>query len=313
MRGALIVCIVMLVGTVGCAQQLSQYTQYVFNQFSINPAVAGSKDCLDVRLGFRQQWVGLPGAPTTGWASLHASLKGKNKPFQNNKHGIGMFVEADQAGNWGYTRFLLAYAYHIQMSKDYYMALGVFAGVQQMKFDVGEAFLSDAGDPALDGKATSLVVPDISPGIWVYGKRFWGGLALQQALGNKIKNIGTSSKLARHFKLSAGYRFKLGTKMSFTPSTMFKVAEGSPVALDVNAMIEWNRVIALGIGYRNGDALTLMMKVGFLQFFQLGYSYDVTTSRLREGSSNTHEIILGVTPCSKAGKDKRMINCPAFD
>ena len=209
MRGALIVCIVMLVRTVGCAQQLSQYTQYVFNQFSINPAVAGSKDCLDVRLGFRQQWVGLPGAPTTGWASLHASLEGKNKPFQNNKHGIGMFVEADQAGNWGYTRFLLAYAYHIQMSKDYYMALGTYAGVQQMKFDVGEAFLSDAGDPALDGKATSLVVPDISPGIWVYGKRFWGGLALQQALGNKIKNIGTSSKLARHFKLSAGYRFKL--------------------------------------------------------------------------------------------------------
>ena len=94
---------------------------------------------------------------------------------------------------------------------------------------------------------------------------------------------------------------------------MFKVAEGSPVALDVNAMIERNRVIALGIRYRNGDALTLMMKVGFLQFFQLGYSYDVTTSRLREGSSNTHEIILGVTPCSKAGKDKRMINCPAFD
>ncbi len=313
MRGVLAICFIVMGVTVGSAQQLSQYTQYIFNQFSINPAVAGSKDCLDVRLGFRQQWVGLPGAPTTGWASLHASLKGKNKPFQNNKHGIGMFVEADQAGNWGYTRFLLAYAYHIQMSKDYYMALGTYAGVQQMKFDVGEAFLSDAGDPALDGKATSLVVPDISPGIWMYGKRFWGGLALQQALGNKIKNIGTNSKLSRHFKLSAGYRFKLGRNMSFTPSTMFKIAAGSPVALDLNAMVEWNRIIALGIGYRNGDALTLMMKVGFLQFFQLGYSYDVTTSRLREGSSNTHEIILGVTPCSKAGKDKRMINCPAFD
>lgn len=295
------------------AQQLSQYTQYVFNQFSVNPAVAGSKDCMDVRLGFRQQWTGFEGAPTTGWASLHGTIRPKGKPFQANKHGIGMFVEADQAGNWGYTRFLLAYAYHIQMSKDYYMSMGLFAGVQQMKFDVGEAFLSQFNDPALDGKATALVYPEITPGIWMYGRRAWGGIALHNALGNKIADIGLDSRLSRHFMLSTGYRFPVGRKMSFTPSTLVKVAGGSPLAVDLNAMLEWNKVIGIGAGYRNGDAVTLMMKVGFLKFFQLGYSYDITTSRLRYGGANTHEVILAITPCDKDNTNKRMISCPAFD
>jgi hypothetical protein len=56
-----------------------------------------------------------------------------------------------------------------------------------------------------------------------------------------------------------------------------------------------------------------MMKVGFLDYFQLGYSYDLTTSVLRVAGSNTHEVILGITPCSKDDLSKRMINCPAFD
>ena len=71
----------------GSAQQLAQYSQYVFNQFSVNPAVAGSKDCLDMRLGYRQQWVGLEGAPVTGWVSMHGVIRAKGKPFQANKHG----------------------------------------------------------------------------------------------------------------------------------------------------------------------------------------------------------------------------------
>ncbi|MFN3876364.1 MAG: PorP/SprF family type IX secretion system membrane protein, partial [Flavobacteriales bacterium] len=119
----------------GMAQQLAQYTHYVFNHFSVNPAVAGSKDCIDVRLGYRRQWVGLEGSPTTGWASLHTAFRPKGG-VKKNKHGVGFFAESDQAGNWGYTRLSLAYAYHMQSTRDYYMSFGFFAGAQQMKYDV---------------------------------------------------------------------------------------------------------------------------------------------------------------------------------
>lgn len=304
--------LVLSVGTAR-AQQLSQYTQYVFNHFSVNPAVAGSKDCLDVRLGYRQQWVGFEGAPTTGWASIHGTLRSKGRGFQANKHGIGAFIEADEAGNWGYTRFLLAYAYHIQMSRDYYLSMGAFAGAQQMKFDVGKASPGQLNDPALNGTSAVMVIPEITPGVWFYSRTAWGGISLHNALGNKIDGIGTAAKLARHFMLSGGYRYKVGRKMSFTPSGLLKISPGAPAALDVNAMLEWNRTIGIGVGYRNGDAFAVMAKIGFLEFFQLGYSYDITMSRLRLTSSNTHEIILAITPCAKEDGNRRMISCPAFD
>lgn len=295
------------------AQQLTQYTQYVFNHFSVNPAVAGSKDCLDLRLGFRRQWNGFEGAPTTGWFSVHGTIRAKGKPFQPNKHGIGAFMEADQAGNWGYTRFMLAYAYHLQMAKDYYLAFGMYAGAQQMKFDLGNTTLAQFDDPAISGRASVMVYPEITPGIWFYSRSAWGGIAMHNSLANRIDGIGTEARLSRHFMASAGYRFKAGRKMSFVPSTLLKKAPAAPLAIDINAMVEWGKVIGLGAGYRSGDAAVLMMKVGFLKYFQLGYSYDLTTSRLRHSSSNTHEVILAITPCDKANAGKRMINCPAFD
>jgi type IX secretion system PorP/SprF family membrane protein len=307
--------LVLFHGLIGSAsgQQLTQYSQYVFYHFSVNPAVAGSKDCLDMRLGVRKQWLGFDGAPTTGWFSLHGTLRAKGKPFQPNKHGIGVFMEADEAGNWGYSRLLLAYAYHLQMAKEFYLAFGVFAGLQQEKFDFGNATVLNYDDPALTGRSSVLVYPDVTPGIWFYNKSTWGGVSLHNVVGNRIDGIGTEARLSRHLMLSAGHRFRMGRKMALVPSTLIKRSPGAPVAFDLNAMAEWGRVFGLGVGYRSGDAVVAMMKVGFLKYFQLGYSYDMTTSRLRLGSSNTHEVILAITPCDKGNAGKRMISCPAFE
>ncbi len=313
MKGRILVLLCALVPLALRAQQLSQYTQYVFNHFSVNPAVAGSKDCLDVRLGYRKQWTGFEGAPTTGWASLHGAITPKGKPFQKNKHGVGMFIESDNAGNWGYTRLLLAYAYHIQMSKDYYLSFGFFGGAQQMKFNAGDARTVQLDDPALDGKASTMVIPEITPGVWAYTKVAWAGLSMHQALGNNIKGIGVDSKLARQFMLSAGYKYRIAKKTALVPCMLAKFSKGVPMALDINAMVEWNKQFAVGVGYRNSDAVTFLMKVSFAKYFQLGYSYDVTTSKLRVASSNTHEIILGITPCGRERAGRRAIACPAFD
>jgi type IX secretion system PorP/SprF family membrane protein len=308
----------LLFAIISCAaglygQQLTQYTQYVFNHFSVNPAVAGSNDCLDVRLGVRQQWVGFEGAPRTGWASMHGMLRQKGKPHIRNRHGLGAFVEADNAGNWGYTRFVLAYAYHIQMTQDAFLAFGAFAGGQQMKFDVGNIAAVNYDDPALFGRASSLIVPEITPGIWWYNKSGWAGLSYHQALGNRMNGVGEEARLSRHFMLSGGYRYRMGRRMALIPSTLIKKAGGSPFAIDLNALAEWNRTFALGLGLRGGDAITLMMRISFLGWFQLGYSYDVTTSRMRVASSNTHELILGINPCGREDDGRRMISCPAFE
>lgn len=295
------------------AQQTSQYTQYVFNMFAVNPAVAGSKDCLDVRLGYRKQWVDYPGAPTTGWATIQGSIRPKGKPFRANRHGVGAFIESDQAGLLGYTSFSLAYAYHIQMSRDYFMSMGLFAGVRQEKIDIGQVNVLNNNDPALAFNGSSLVVPDITPGFQIYSKTFWVGLAIQQALGNDMGDIGVESKLARQIMLTGGKRFRIDRHLSVVPSTLMKLSPGAPLALDLNVMLEYRRILGLGVSYRNQDAVAFMLKVPFLKFFSLGYSYDVTTSPLKVAGANTHEVILAIYPCAPEDPNKAIVRCPIFE
>lgn len=295
------------------AQQTAQYTQYVFNMFAINPAVAGSKDCIDVRLGYRQQWVGFPGAPTTGWATINGVIKPKRKGFHANRHGVGAFVEADETGPLGYTTLQLAYAYHIQMKQDFFLSLGFFGGIKQEKLSLGDVYAMDNNDPALVNNGAVLVYPDITPGIWLYGKSTWAGLSIQQLLGNRVEKIGLETRLARQYILSAGHRFRVSRKFSVVPSTLLKVAPSTPLAMDLNVMLEYRRKVGLGVSYRNQDAVAFMFKVPFLKYFTLGYSYDVTTSKLRVGGSNTHELILAIYPCTPLDPEKAIVRCPIFE
>ncbi|MBK6776141.1 MAG: type IX secretion system membrane protein PorP/SprF [Flavobacteriales bacterium] len=167
------------------AQQISQYTQYVFNHYSVQPAVAGSKDCFDGRLGFRRQWGGIQGMPVTAWATIHGALRSK-KPFVKNKHGFGVNIEADDTGPIGYPHFYLGWAYHMQMGQDYMLSMGLFAGLKQFKLDLGEVTLDNPNDPAVTGNKSVMVWPEIAPGIWAYGKNFWLGASMFGTFNNPI-------------------------------------------------------------------------------------------------------------------------------
>src|SRR3972149_6815700 len=87
------------------SQQFPHYTQYYFNNFLINPAVAGSRESFDIKIGYRTQWVGFEAAPKTMFASVHAPVKpakGKQKRFRAPNHdGVGGYIIKDQAGRIG--------------------------------------------------------------------------------------------------------------------------------------------------------------------------------------------------------------------
>lgn len=295
------------------AQQVSQYTQYVFNHFSVNPAVAGSKDCVDARLGYRLQWVGFEGAPRTGWASIHGAIKNKKKPFEKNKHGVGAFVESDDTGVIGYSQFYLAYAYHLQVGNGKMLSLGTFAGLKQFKLDVGEVTVIDDGDPLVASSASVSVFPEVAPGIWLYDNKMWAGFSLFHALGNKVNGVGEDTRYGRHFLFSGGVQFKVGREATFTPSTLLKFTKGAPPAVDLNGMLEFKKQIGIGVSYRNADAIAFMLKASVLKFFTVGYSYGITTSDIRVASSNTHEIVLGISACPRGEPARKAIFCPAFE
>ncbi|MBX7095178.1 MAG: type IX secretion system membrane protein PorP/SprF [Flavobacteriales bacterium] len=293
------------------AQQTAQFSQYVFNQFAIHPAVAGSKPCLDMRLGYRTQWMGFDGRPITMWANGHGQIGGKKRKYLKTKHGIGGHVESDGTGPISRTKVYLAYAYHVPVGRKTNLAMGLYAGFQQFRFNAGKVTLANAGDNAVQGSSVQFIWPDVSPGLWLYSDEFFAGFTLWQALRNKIKNVGTDSRLTHHFVLTGGKRFKSEGGWSYTPSAALKFAPMSNPALDLTMMADYDNKIQLGMSYRNTDAIVGLFKVNFLKYFSLGYSFDFTTSKIRYSSSNTHEIILGISACPHRGKG--ITDCPAWN
>lgn len=86
------------------AQKEPQYTQYMYNIGSFNPAYVGTVESPEIIGLYRAQWVDIPGAPTT-------IRGGANIPFSNEKMGLGINIVNDQLGPSKQTFFDIAYSY----------------------------------------------------------------------------------------------------------------------------------------------------------------------------------------------------------
>jgi type IX secretion system PorP/SprF family membrane protein len=297
----------------GMAQQVPQYSHYLFNQFQINPAVAGSKECLDMRFGYRSQWVGFENAPRTAFGSINGVIgkkKGRTKTFQAG----GIMLESDITEPTSRTTVQLAYAYHFPAGRKTTASIGLYAGFTQYVLDVTGINTPFEMDPVLAGGSNSnLLIPEVTPGFWFKGPTFFLGASLRHVTANKIDDSDFRvARLRQHLALTGGKAIKMGDNSTFIPSTMIKFAPTAPLAVDVNAMFDFDQRLAVGVGYRNADAFVGLLKLNFLNYFTLGYAYDVTTSPLKASASNSHEVILGITACPFNGASGH-VPCSAYD
>lgn len=293
------------------AQQTTQYSHFVYNYFAYNPALAGSQNCFNLKLGFRTQWVGFNGNPQTGFASFHTRLKSKKSRTNRTYHGVGAYVENDVLGYLGTTTLNLAYAYHFPVKRDVMASVGIFGGFQQFKADASKIVTINYNDPVLPTANSAILVPYITPGIFLNHDDWFAGLAIRQIVRNRwSKVIGIDARNRFHYSIVGGKRFKFNQKFNIVASGMFKYASFSAPSLELNIMAEVNKVFELGLLWRNQDAIAALAKIKFARFFTLAYAFDFTTSKLRHASSNTHEVIIGISACPHDANNTYI--CPAF-
>ncbi|WP_346429831.1 type IX secretion system membrane protein PorP/SprF [Daejeonella sp. JGW-45] len=304
------------------AQQRPQYTQYIFNNYILNPAISGIENYIDVKAGYRSQWQGLDGAPETSYISVHAPL-GKNFLYGTSTsvpqsggtnpnsrsyvqtymasephHGVGFHVVSDKAGPITRTDINATYAYHMGLSSNVNLSLGVAAGVSKIYLDRSRIVLEDPSDIAIGTGDYNQLRPDISAGVWLYGPRYFVGAAAQQLLSTPISfsddETYDQGKKVPHMFISAGYKVYLGDDFAVMPSVMVKIVSPVPASVDVNLKMAYRDKFWMGGSYRKDDAFAAMAGFNVGSFMNIGYSYDFTTSGLNTVSNGSHEIVLGV-------------------
>ncbi|MBB2145266.1 type IX secretion system membrane protein PorP/SprF [Pedobacter sp. LMG 31464] len=302
-------------------QQKPQYTQYIFNNYLLNPALSGIENYTDFKAGYRKQWSGIDGAPQTTFASAHWSLgsdylwknplsmpeKGDD-PMSDNymqnytaspaHHGMGATVVLDKAGPISRLDANLTYAYHLQLSGTLNLSVGAAVGITRIGLNVNELTLENPNDPALNNTITSQVKPDLSMGVWLYGARFFAGASVQQILPQKLAFTSdpnyNSGKEVPHAFLTAGYKLFIDEEISAIPSVMIKYVSPTPVSVDANLKVAFKDRFWIGGSYRYNDSYSAMAGLNISKLINLTYSYDFTTSQLNKVSYGSHEIVLGL-------------------
>jgi len=292
-------------------QQTAQYSNYLTNYFAMNPALAGSNDCLNVKLGYRNQWVGFTGAPKTTFATFSTEIKHKKIKTIRTKHGFGALIENDEIGPFSRSTIYLSYAYHFPVGRSVTASVGVFGGLTQMGVDATQINIVDVDDPLINGTGRVYLVPDISPGMFLNHDDWFLGYSIRQIMLNKwTRLIGSNSARNRfHHYFVGGKRFKTES-FNLVPSTLVKFVGFSKPSIDLNLMAELSKKFEIGVSWRNTDAIIAMLNLKFLKFFSLGYAFDMTTSKVNIASSNTHEFILGLSACPF--NEKSTYVCPLF-
>lgn len=306
------------------AQQRPQYTQYIFNNYIINPALTGIENYTDVKLGYRNQWQGLDGAPKTSYISIHAPLgknfingdatsvpeSGGSNPMNRSfvqtyrasepHHGIGFHAVTDQAGPLSSMYLNLTYAYHIGINENTNLSFGVAGGISKLNLDISKVKTDVEIDPAISGQINNRLQPDLGAGIWLYGPTYFAGLSAQSLLGRTITFTNNNApyygkgKEIPHLFFSAGYKFFLGEDIAAIPSTMIKYVTPAPLTIDLNLKVAFQDKFWIGASYRKNDAVAAMLGFNVSSLFNVSYSYDYTTSNLNTVSNGSHEIVLGL-------------------
>ena len=304
------------------AQQKPQYTQYVFNNLLLNPAVSGIENYTDVKAGYRSQWTGLQGAPVTSYLTITAPIgdkflqgdataspsEGGENPSsrlftQNYKaaephHGIGFMIVSDVAGPITTTNIDATYAYHLGLTESLNLALGVQAGVSHTSLNISEITLENPFDPAIANANNSAWKPDVGAGIWLYGPTYYFGASAQQILPQNLyfstNNTYTQNQTVPQYFITSGVKLFLSDDLTLLPSFLIKVINPTPLTFDVNTKLSFKDKFWLGVSYRRDDSVGLLAGLNISSFINIGYSYDITTSALNTVSNGTHEIVISL-------------------
>lgn len=271
-------------------QQLSLNSQYMFNEAALNPAAAGSKDYIPIHFNFRRQWSGFDGAPTSQVLTTHADM-GKNLGFGGNLFN-------DVTGPSRTTGMNLMLSYRLRLSQDNLhglrMGLGVTLG--QHLIDITKLTTDIDDDPAIAKSYNNQFVPDVDMGIfYAYGKKAFAGLSVKNGIQMKRDLFNYSQMIenlmVRHYYLIGGYNFEIDPTWQIKTSTALRMIESRPFQVDLNVIGQYKEMLWLGAGYRLKDAVSIMAG-GQVGMVKIGYSYDFTTSEIRNYSSGSHEIFL---------------------
>lgn len=269
-------------------QDFQQISHYHFAPEMYNPSFSGRSNQTEFASVARVQWVGIEGAPTTGW--LVGSM-----PLTQYNSGVGINALYDDIGQFRTVKIAGQYSYKLRMGLNH-ISFGLAPTLWSKSLNSSWTSLDDESlDPSLSQNANSGVMFDVDAGLSYNAPQGYVGLAMINLIGSGDDAVKFSNN--RTMVVNAGYNLSQNWLRNITlhPALLVKLdlQNTSSMVADLSMFALYNEVFYFGVGFRTNDAL-----VGYLGYqlyntsgvLRIGYSYDYTISPLNSFNFGTHEV-----------------------
>lgn len=267
------------------AQNDSQFTQYMYNTVSVNPAYAGTRGSLSMLGLYRTQWVGLKGSPETLNFSMHS-------PIGVQGVGLGLGFMSDKIGPTTESTITADFSYTIQVGEETQLAFGIKGGLSLLDVNPDKLLIYDPNDYDLEKR--SYGSPVVGAGLYLFSDDWYVGLSTPNFLETEhYDDVQVSTATEKtHLYFIGGYVFKLSPVLKLKPAILGKAVFGAPLSVDVSANALLYDRLTLGLAYRWDAAVSALAGFQVTDHIMVGYAYDYETTDLSRYNSGSHEVFL---------------------
>lgn len=278
------------------AQQVAQYTQYMYNTQVINPAYMTTKEVPHVALLGRTQWTHFEGSPKTASLSAMAPLD------LAQRNALGLSVVHDEIGPTKASNMTIDYAHKLRIADQGRLSFGLKAGVRMLDIDFSRLNIADPGD-VFDNQLDNRVLPQLGAGVYYHDDSFYAGLSVPTFFASEHFDLSGASDSAEspyganvndrlHYYLILGYIWQVSDVVKFKPATLAKMVAGSPLQWDISANFLFYERLVLGASYRWSAAYGAMAGFQLSEQFFVGFGYDYQATAIEDFSQGSYEVFL---------------------
>jgi type IX secretion system PorP/SprF family membrane protein len=274
------------------AQQDPQFSQNRLNQLAVNPGYAGSSNVINVSLLNRYQWVGFPGAPVTTVFNADATMH-----LIGNNDGLGITIMNDVLGYEKNVSVGLMYCWRTQVGEGK-LGSGVSLGLMNKNIrpdwtSVDGNELVNLSDPAIPKQEVNGIVADIGAGLFYQHRDYFLALSAKHINQPSFSyELDGKYSMLRHYYFMGGYNLRMSNEMFELLPTFFLKTDATTYQVDLNMIVQYDKRLWGGLGYRLDDAVILTMGAELRNGIKFGYAYDISTSALSRYNSGSHEVYL---------------------
>jgi len=322
----ILIIVLLAMGTDSFGQGKVVLGQYFQNLPAFSPAFTGANDYLDIRTGFRKQWAGFDGAPSTAFLSVYTPIRLKKNPYKANslrsstnaqyykggdinrksgskgdtKLGIGGYILLDDQGPFQELESMLSFAAHIPVAQRTYLSLGVSGGLMNSKVDLEDiTVVDDINDQTFlsyvnNGASNSFF--NLNASIGLHSESFYVSYSAMQLTRSFISGndqVNNEGATIRHHILG-GVRLFAGEKWELIPNAFLRSEVNQPFFYEAGVRARYNKNLWFGGSYRNDQTFVGMLGFALNDKINFGYAYEFKNSDFDNFNSGSHEIILGI-------------------